>query len=187
MGSNHAMALTAKGKLYVWGCGQQNQLGRRVVERTRIGGLKPRELGVSRRPIKHVGCGAYHSFAVDDANHVWAWGLNTFGETGVATGAGEPAAVVSVPTRVSSLENCGVVSIRGGSHHSVAVTQDGDCLVWGRVDGFQTGLALASLPEDALIRDESGRARVLVVPTKIPGKLTPLLSSSLFLFSSRFR
>ena len=61
----------------------------------------------------------------------------------------------------------GVVCLAGGAHHSIAVTEGGECLVWGRVDGCQSGLKVANLPEEDVVRDEKGAARILVAPTAV--------------------
>ena len=67
------------------------------------------------------------------------------------------------------MENKDVVQLCGGSHHSLALTSQGECLVWGRLDGFQTGLKIDALPDSSVIKDDRGRARILVTPTAIPG------------------
>ncbi|KAI9820348.1 MAG: Regulator of chromosome condensation [Pycnora praestabilis] len=168
-GANHVLALTEKGAVFAWGSGQQNQLGRRVVERTRMNGLVPREFGLPRNKVALVGCGSYHSFAMDKTGKVWAWGLNNFGETGVNDGAGEDGAVVLAPTVVKSLSKHEIVQIKGGSHHSIAVTKEGECLVWGRVDGFQMGIKQDGLPKEDVIYDEKMNPRILKTPTSVPG------------------
>ncbi|KAI9752109.1 MAG: hypothetical protein M1835_001133 [Candelina submexicana] len=172
-GANHILALTDKGNVFAWGSGQQNQLGRRVVERTKKNGLVPREFGLPRSKISFVECGSYHSFAIDKAGKVWTWGLNNFGETGVSEGAGEDDAVVLAPAVVKSLNGRGVVQINGGTHHSIAVTKDNECLVWGRMDGHQMGMKLADLPKEDLVFDEKNRPRILKTPTVVPGKPPP--------------
>ncbi len=169
-GSNHVLALNNKGKVYAWGCGQQNQLGRRIVERTRTNGLKPRQIGVSRRPLTSIACGDYHSFAVDAAGSVFSWGLNSYGQTGIRAGAGESSAIVAAPSVVPALSGVGVRSVGGAKEHSLAVTNDGDCLVWGRLDGHQTGLAVDEVPAERMIHDEAGRPRIVAEPTRLPCK-----------------
>ncbi|KAA6412602.1 MAG: ran exchange factor Prp20 Pim1 [Lasallia pustulata] len=168
-GANHVLALTQKGAVYAWGAGQQNQLGRRVVERTRMNGLVPREFGLPKNKITYVKCGAYHSFAIDTKGQVWTWGLNNYGETGITEGAGEDEAVVLAPTVVKSLQGKELVNIDGGAHHSVAVTKDGECLVWGRIDGFQSGIKISSLPKEDIVFDERDHPRILKKPTPVPG------------------
>ena len=169
-GDNHALALDDKGSIFAWGCGQQNQLGRRVIERTRTNGLVPREVGVRRTKFRSVACGAYHSFAVAKNGKVWSWGLNNYGETGIAAGAGGEDAVISAPTQVSQLNAYAIAQIDGGGHHSVAVTEDGRCLVWGRIDGMQAGVKLDELPVEDVVFDERKKPRILTKPTHVPGE-----------------
>lgn len=167
-GANHVLALDANGSVFAWGSGQQNQLGRRVVERTKIQGLIPREFGLPKKQVVDIECGQYHSFAIDSKDRIWAWGLNNYGETGIPESAGEDEAVIFKPEQVESLSGKGIACINGGAHHSIAVTKDGDCLAWGRVDGFQIGIKPSDLPEDNVVKDERGAVRILKVPTRIP-------------------
>ncbi|PWY77998.1 Ran exchange factor Prp20/Pim1 [Aspergillus eucalypticola CBS 122712] len=167
-GDNHVLALNEKGAVFSWGSGQQNQLGRRIIERNRLNGLQPREFGLPKN-IVHIGCGAFHSFAVHQSGEVYAWGLNSFGETGIRAGAGDDEAAIVHPTAVESLSGKAVTQICGGAHHSLAIADNGECLVWGRLDGYQTGLKIDSLPEDAVIKDERGRPRILIEPKAVPG------------------
>lgn len=167
-GANHVLALNDKGSVFSWGSGQQNQLGRRIVERNKLHGLLPREFGLPKN-IVHIGCGSYHSFAVHASGKVYAWGLNSFGATAIREGAGDNEAAIVHPTVVESLTGRGVTHVCGGSHHSMARTADGQCLVWGRLDGYQTGLKVDTLADDAVIKDDRGRPRILIEPTPVPG------------------
>jgi regulator of chromosome condensation len=168
-GSNHVLALASNGAVYAWGSGQQHQLGRRTVERTKHNALTPREFGLPKGTVD-IGAGSYHSFAVNKNGKVYAWGLNSYGETGIQQGAGEDKAAILHPTVIESLKGKGIITcIKGGAHHTVAVTEAGHCLVWGRIDGCQSGLDISTLPEDHLIRDSKGNPRILTVPTQVPG------------------
>ncbi|PGH13693.1 hypothetical protein AJ80_06198 [Polytolypa hystricis UAMH7299] len=167
-GDNHALALDEKGAVFAWGSGEQNQLGRRIVERNRIHSLQPREFGLPKG-IVHVGCGAFHSFAIHKSGKVYSWGLNSYGETAVRENAGGDEAAILHPAVVDSLQNRDIIQICGGSHHSLACTSKGEVLVWGRVDGSQTGLKVDTLPDDSLIKDGNGHPRILIEPTAIPG------------------
>ncbi|EEY23082.1 regulator of chromosome condensation [Verticillium alfalfae VaMs.102] len=167
-GSNHILALENKGNVLAWGCGQQNQLGRRIIERNKMSSLVPQGMGIPKKNIEKIACGQYHSFALDTKGRVYAWGLNNFAETGIREGAGEDDAVILRPTIVDSLEEHKIVDIAGGQHHSLACTEDGKLLTWGRFDGFQVGFAESAVSEDDLIRDESNNARILAVPTVVP-------------------
>lgn len=165
-GDNHVLALNDKGAVFSWGSGQQNQLGRRIIERNKLNGLQPREFGLPKN-IAHISCGAFHSFAVHESGKVYAWGLNSFGETGIRENAGDNEAAIVHPTVVDSLSDKGITQISGGAHHSMAVNKEGHCLVWGRLDGYQTGLKIDSLSDDAVIKDERGHPRILIEPTAV--------------------
>ncbi len=168
-GSNHVLALDSKGAVYAWGSGQQHQLGRRTVERTKHNALTPQQFGLPKDTID-IGAGSYHSFAVNKNGKTYAWGLNSYGETGVTQGAGEDEAVILHPTVIESLAGKGKITcIEGGAHHTVAVTDKGHCLVWGRIDGCQTGLDISTIPKDHLIFDSKENPRILTVPTQVPG------------------
>ncbi|EQL30971.1 hypothetical protein BDFG_06605 [Blastomyces dermatitidis ATCC 26199] len=166
-GSNHVLALNDKGSVFAWGSGQQNQLGRRIIERTKINGLQPREFGLPKNMVG-LGCGADHSFAIHKSGKVYAWGLNSFGETGIREGAGDREAAILRPAVVESLTDKDIIQICGGSHHSLALTAKGECLAFGRLDGFQTGIKIDSLPDSSVIRDDRNKPRILANPTPIP-------------------
>lgn len=176
-GANHVLALNEKGRVYSWGSGQQNQLGRRIVERNRMNGLQPREFGLPK-DIVCIGSGQYHSFAVHSSGKVYAWGLNSFGATALREGAGDDEAAIVHPLVVDSLSDRGITQIDGGSHHSIAVARDGECLVWGRLDGFQSGLKIDTLTDDAVIKDERERPRILIAPTVVPNFKAKVVSAA---------
>ena len=167
-GSNHVLALDETGGVFAWGSGQQNQLGRRIVERVRTAGLTPREFGLPKKQIKYISAGADHSFAIDKKDNVWAWGLNNYGQCGICDNAGNDDAIVNTPKKIESLARHKITCIKGGRHHSVGVSEKGDCLTWGRADAAQIGIAIGDiLPED-IIHDERGRARILKNPIQVP-------------------
>ncbi|KAL8953944.1 MAG: hypothetical protein Q9222_000231 [Ikaeria aurantiellina] len=170
-GSNHALALNYKGVVYTWGSGQQNQLGFRMMERKRYESLNPSLLRLRGKNIRYIACGADHSFAIDGKEQVWSWGANSFGATGIYEGAGEDNAVIISPTVVNNLKlkDDAIAHMAGGTHHSLASTQSGRCLVWGRFDGSQTGVDVSSIPDGDIVRDAKGKARILVRPTQVPG------------------
>lgn len=167
-GSNHIQALDHKGNVFSWGCGEQNQLGRHIVSRQRANALVPSQFGLPKRKIKDISCGDYHSFAIDEAGHVYSWGLNNFGQAGISGGAGEDGAIISTPTIVKSLADYKIAHITGGHHHSIACTDDHKVLVWGRCDDSQPGIDLDDIPKEDLISNEAGKPRILAKPTVIP-------------------
>ncbi|KAF3288215.1 hypothetical protein TWF970_005307 [Orbilia oligospora] len=167
-GVDHILALSSTGTVFAWGNGQQYQLGRRVIERTRMNGLVPREFGLKK--IVAVGAGSYHSFAVDASGKVWAWGLNQYGQCGIDLEGktGEDGVAVPKPTIVKSLAKYKIVQITGGEHHSAAVTDDGKLLTWGRLDANQLGIKAEDLKSEYTVYDEHGKPRFITEPTVVP-------------------
>ncbi|KAI0391752.1 RCC1/BLIP-II [Xylariaceae sp. FL0594] len=171
-GSNHVLAMDVNGKVWSWGSGGQFQLGRKPI--TRHGGaaatLRPEPCG--RFSKKHhataIAAGSYHSFYIDNTKRVWSWGLNNYAQTGHYDDSGEDDAMVLQPKLVESLKDAGVSGIAGGEHHSVACTDSGDLLTWGRVDGHQVGQPSSVFSEENAVFDENGRPRILQKPTVIP-------------------
>ncbi|TLD29195.1 hypothetical protein PspLS_03909 [Pyricularia sp. CBS 133598] len=170
-GSNHAMALDSAGKLYTWGCPEQNQLGRRCVQRELLASaLRPGGVGLKRGvKVAKISCGSYHSFAVDKEGGVYTWGLNNFGQLAIEQDAGDSDAAVLTAVKVESLMDYKIADIAGGEHHSLACTTDGRLLVWGRIDGHQTGLPFDSFTEENAIYDDYKKPRILKTPTVIEG------------------
>jgi regulator of chromosome condensation len=140
-GSNHLFAINAEGELFSWGCGEQGQLGRRVLERHKHLGLRPtlvtpRE-GRHHIPIARVCAGAYHTLLLSGNGHLYVMGHNNYGQLG--TGDLEPqfnAIHVDFPEPV--------VEMAAGEHHSLILTASGRVFASGRNDAGELGIP--SLP-----------------------------------------
>lgn len=174
-GANHVLALDANGAVFAWGDGSKYQLGRRIVERTKNESLVPREFGLPKKAIKYIATGEAHCFAIDNKDRVWAWGKNTNGEAGIADNvlaaneSGEEASVLK-PEIIKSLAGKKITSIQGGGGHSIAVTDTGDCLTWGRIDSKGPGVKPSDLREEDIIRHaRTNQPQALINATKVPG------------------
>ncbi|KAJ8071363.1 hypothetical protein OCU04_001692 [Sclerotinia nivalis] len=166
-GNNHVLALDNKGTVFTWGAWQQHQLGRRVSERSRFSALTPAPI---LKRCKAIAAGTYHSFAINEKDQVLAWGLNNFGQTGIADKAGENDALIKNPTVFKGLKGYKIAQLKGGLHHSIACTEDKEVLVWGRCDYGQTGLDLATIDKESIITNAStGKPAILLKPTVVPG------------------
>lgn len=118
-----------------------------------------------------IGAGAYHSFAVNEKGVVYSWGLNSFGQTGAPIDS-DGSGGVHLAQKINSLapeEHGKVIHVTGGAMHTIAVTETGAALSFGRLDGFQSGIKLDNLPDDHVVRDANNNPRILTVPTPIPG------------------
>jgi regulator of chromosome condensation len=177
-GTNHVYALDKNRHVYAWGNGQQNQLGRRVTERSLIQALQPNKIGFHDPSIKkhsqriaYIASGDYHGLAIAEDGHIWAWGANNYCETGYTDNAGADDASVLQPKIIHSLEGKNVQTLAAGAHHNLAITKDGQVLVWGRCDGSQTGLPPSALDtetdEDKVLKN-NGKPKILVQPTPLP-------------------
>ena len=169
-------------RLWTWGCSDQKLLGCRLLTRRGLHDPQGKALSGSGVPrmvaLQHAGSlalvasGEYHAFAVGIGGRVWAWGMNSFGQTGAGPDAlrhpnADAELSVTVPTEVTALAHTGVVALAGGDQHSVALCADGRCLAWGRVDSGQLGLDLAAVAQDRLLADARGRIRACLVPTEV--------------------
>lgn len=84
-GFSHSAALSAQGRLFVWGWNWEGQLGNGTsdmdqhsipLESTNQFGLKPGEI------ITMVIFGGYHCSSLTSENRLFTWGSNTYGELG---------------------------------------------------------------------------------------------------------
>lgn len=175
-GKNHAIALDQVGNVWAWGVGQKNQLGYHLFEsrqysRRLLESFQPRRVNLHRNKAKYIASGLEHSFAVDQKDNVWAWGLNHFGQAGYAKDAGSNNICLPYPMKITGLGGKGVTVLSGGADHSAAVTANGQCLVWGRIDGGQLGVKLddEQLQDETLVRrDDRGLPRICLRPVAVP-------------------
>jgi len=103
VGQNHVLALDTNGHIWVWGSGQQNQLGRKILARRLVNGLVPDRLGL--RDVVHVGAGAFHSFALLKDGSVYSWGLNSFGQCVLS--------IIAMDQRLIETYRCAIVNEDG--------------------------------------------------------------------------
>ena len=180
-GNNHCLARNKKGAMFAWGVGEQNQLGRRIIERHDIDhkrGLVPSPMRTGKTTFKSMFSAPDHSFAIDNKERVFAWGLNGFGTTGLRVFKDRAKTVlddISTPTIVKSLSNPEnpIVQLGGGQKHSIAVRKDGTVLIWGLIDAGTMGVDVKTVPSSSIIYDpEEGREdvpRVIIDPFPMSG------------------
>lgn len=131
--------------------------------------MVPQKVG-SRRGFVDIATGTDHSFAVHKDGSVFAWGLNNYGQTGIPSKAGESEAAILKPVVVPSLKNqAKITHIAAGNFNSLAITENNECLVWGRIDNSATGIDPSALAKDDVIFDDRDRPRILTNATRVPG------------------
>jgi hypothetical protein len=97
---------------------------------------------VAIKDVKSFGCGSYHSMAVVVGDIVYVCGLNNYGQLGLGD---EDTAARDYLTEVPQLRGRGVVALKGGVHHSLALTGSGALLSFGRGDSGQLGSSKVSI------------------------------------------
>ncbi|MES2258774.1 MAG: hypothetical protein V4724_09650 [Pseudomonadota bacterium] len=155
-GGLHSVALRSDGSLWTWGDNSVAQLG--------IGSAG----GFRSSPVRidtgndwvYVAAGKAHSFAINKAGQLYAWGLNTRGQLGI--GAAPVAA--PLPVRVGTFTNWTMVL--AGDNHSVGLRADGTMYAWGDNAFGQVGNGDGG--DDALCSLTTVVAPAVTTPTQIP-------------------
>lgn len=120
-GSDHALAVKKDGTVWAWGYNEFGQLG--VPSGTVTTALPMQVAGLGG--VKAVSAGDGYSLALKTDGTVWGFGINQSGELGLGTTFHS----TNTPQQVYGLTN--VVSIDAGSHHALAVLEDGTVWGWG--------------------------------------------------------
>lgn len=171
-GTNHVLVLNNKGKVFAWGAPEQNQLGRRVVERdVKASALRAGGIAFKRgvRIVK-IAAGSYHSFALDDQGRVWSWGLNNFGQLGHSASIDDDDLCQLEPKLVEVLaEEHRVTEVIGGEHHSMVLTDEGKVFVFGRADQQALGIAAEQYNRDNSLYNSLDKPGILAIPTQLLG------------------
>ncbi|XP_064594813.1 X-linked retinitis pigmentosa GTPase regulator-like [Liolophura sinensis] len=128
-GADHSMALTAEGRVLVWGSGSEGQLG--LGAETEC--PKPKWLLFDKRVVC-IACGYYHSALVTEDGELY-----TFGESeGGKLGLGEDPDEYDTPQHVSTISER-VKWVSCGGSHTVAVTENGKVYTFGNGANGQLG------------------------------------------------
>lgn len=129
-GGNHVLALDGQGRVFSWGCGKKNLLGR--VPKSTALALRPALVDVVNTlglKVVKVAAGDSHSFVLDVAGGVYAWGANECGQLGTDYVDGD---LQLLPCKVEALAELCIVDIAGGHDHSLAVTTEGQLFRLGQ-------------------------------------------------------
>lgn len=160
-GTNHSLALTAEGRIYAWGYGEQGQLGRRVSVRYPKDSLRCDLVGLKN--VKLIGAGSYHSLAVTHDNKLYAWGLNNYRQC-----IDSDENIIPSPTLVSLPESVGtIVSVDAGEHFTLIVNEAGEVFTYGRGDANQLGLSEEVMAPLKVKSEESAFKFIIPVATKV--------------------
>lgn len=122
-GEYHSIALTAGGKVYVWGKNDFSQLG---LPSSIASKNTPVEVTGFVGVVKSIYAGSFHNFAVISDGSVYAWGWNASSQLGLGDSTDR-----DTPTQITGLIGVKVVAMSAGNESSFAVTDTGDVYAWG--------------------------------------------------------
>ncbi|ETV79080.1 hypothetical protein, variant [Aphanomyces astaci] len=136
-GAGHNLALSANGDVFSCGYNEHGQLG--LGHANTMPNFQ-QILGLQGLFVHHIVCGHQHNLAqveLDGVSRCFTWGLGALGQLGHGTRRS-----FASPKLVEGIAGA-IVSVGAGSHHSVAVDEDGAVFTWGHSEYGQHGVATA--------------------------------------------
>ena len=112
-GTNHSVALTAKGTLYVWGDNDEGQLG--LQKKTKLQNAPHKNTNVKH--LTSVACGNYHTAFINNKGELYMCGEAEDGRLGIDT----EEEYIYKPTKVKLQHPALKVSC--GSNHTIVTTK----------------------------------------------------------------
>jgi len=134
-GEHHSIAVCQDGTLWTWGRNNCGQLGHGDAKDNKYK-IPTQVMALAKKICIKAAAGGQHSLALTDANKIYAWGNNNFGQLGMGT----RDAMLNRPDIVTSMRRSGACHIVCGYSHSVALLKNEQLFVWGRNDCGQLGL-----------------------------------------------
>ncbi|CDR98093.1 regulator of chromosome condensation (RCC1), domain containing protein, putative [Babesia bigemina] len=130
-GANHTLVTTVDGSLFSWGMGSFGVLGTGESHNsyTPVRVRFPYETFMTS-----CAAGCRHSFGVDDAGKLWAWGYGGNGRLGIGN-----TRTQYTPKMVGSLDEHQVKQAACGDTHSACIDSDGKVYTWGSSKGGKLG------------------------------------------------
>ncbi|XP_038209104.1 probable E3 ubiquitin-protein ligase HERC2 [Zerene cesonia] len=132
-GGKHALALTADGKVYSWGEGEDGKLG----HGNRLTLEAPRLIeSLAGERVVNIACGSAHSACVTARGHLYTWGMGEYGRLG----HGDDTTLLA-PKMVEALAGFRVIQVACGSRdaQTLALTACGKVFSWGDGDFGKLG------------------------------------------------
>ncbi|XP_028404345.1 probable E3 ubiquitin-protein ligase HERC4 [Dendronephthya gigantea] len=128
-GSQHTVFLTDDGMVYTCGSNDSGQLGHGKVCR------KPERIdSIETMTIKQVACGQDFTLALSDKGKVLSWGNNRKGQLGHTH-----RDIIHRPRTIKHFSEIRVTQVCCGTHHSLALVEDGRLFSWGDNSHGQLG------------------------------------------------
>jgi alpha-tubulin suppressor-like RCC1 family protein/subtilisin-like proprotein convertase family protein len=148
-GAHHTLALTSDGQVYGWG---KNSDGQLAIENDFIAepvAISPTG-ALNGKFVVAIAAGDSFSVALTSEGEVITWGRNESGELGIDSDDDFNA----VPTLVdlSRFDSPRIVAIATGTHHVLALAENGNVYAWGANNVGQLGNEETSEAEPAPVR-----------------------------------
>ncbi|XP_012057883.1 PREDICTED: X-linked retinitis pigmentosa GTPase regulator [Atta cephalotes] len=137
-GDEHSAVVCQTGRLFIFGSNDWGQLGlghrNHISKPSCVKILKPER-------VTHVACGRAHTLICTGAQKIFACGSNQEGQLGR-----ENSMIGDSSSSPILVYDCGfagprIVQLAAGSHHSMALTSDGEVVAWGSNLEGQLGLS----------------------------------------------
>lgn len=148
-GEFHSFAITNDGKVLSWGLNQYGQCGIDMNIDDGAVVTKPTEIKeLTGKDIVYITGGEHHSLAISSAGEVYTFGRYDMKEIGIEkeklpiddciTDDNGNVRCLPKPTKITTLPP--IKTVACGSHHSLAITNDGFVYSWGFADTYAVGL-----------------------------------------------
>ncbi|EKX40966.1 hypothetical protein GUITHDRAFT_46944, partial [Guillardia theta CCMP2712] len=132
-GEFHTVAICIEGTIWSWGRNQCGQLGH---GNTKTCYFPTQVVGMAKKICIRAACGGQHTLVLTDANKIYAWGSNAYGQLGL----NRSDKAVLQPDIVDHLRRSGACHVLCGYSHSMALMKNEQIYTWGRNDCGQLGL-----------------------------------------------
>uniref|UniRef100_A0A6B2KYG0 BTB domain-containing protein n=1 Tax=Arcella intermedia TaxID=1963864 RepID=A0A6B2KYG0_9EUKA len=136
-GKRHSIALNEKGKIYIWGNGENGELGLGL--HTTKTSQPLQIISIDLFFFVSVSAGESHACALTEDGSIFTWGEGTFGQLGLGVeNFKEKNHSIWTPTLVKGFDSVMFVSLSAGKRHSLALT--GYSLKQSPLKNFQENL-----------------------------------------------
>lgn len=127
-GAYHTVALGSDGNAYTWGLNSSGEIGNGTTANVSVPTPVALPGGVS---VTQIEAGEYSSMVVGSDGVIYAWGKNNAGQIGTGSQGG----IVTSPVAVSAPGGAKFTQVSIGSHHTLALADDGNAYGWGSGSG----------------------------------------------------
>src|SRR2546426_68161 len=133
-GEFRTICITNNDNCYIWGDNRYGQLGLNDFD---YRGVKsPTLLSFpNNEKISFITCGGYHTTCLTKNDNCYTWGNNYYGQLGLGNENGRFS-----PTILTLPNNEKILFIACGGYHTICLTKNDNCYVWGRNNFGQLGL-----------------------------------------------